>query len=197
MDIMKTLLNQLGDDGISEMASKVGANKEQTSSALEGIMPTLLNAMSANSKSKDGANGLLGALDRDHDGSGLDDLPSYLQKDDHEDGGKILKHVLGEKQGNVEEGLSMKTGLGGNQINKLMKMAAPLLMGFLGKQKKSASSGGGFDLGSISSLLGGFAKDADKATGLDLGDVMDLVGGLGGGSKKGGIGGLLGNLFGK
>lgn len=197
MDVMKTLLEQLGDNGISEMASKVGASKEQATSALEGIMPSLLGAMSKNSQSSDGASGLLGALDRDHDGSVFDDLGSFLGQDDHEDGGKILKHVLGDKQGNVEESLSAKTGLGGSQINKLMKMAAPLLMGLLGKQRKSGDNdSGGFDLGGLSGLLGGLANQADKNTGLDLGDIMDLVGGLGG-SKKGGLGGLLGNLFGK
>lgn len=194
---MKTLLDQLGDNGINEMASKIGAKPEQAKSALEGIMPTMLGAMSKNSQSSEGASGLLGALDRDHDGSIFDDLAGFLGRDDHDDGGKIVNHVLGDKQSNVEENLAMKTGLGGDQISKLMKMAAPLLMGLLGKQKKSEeSSKGGFDLGSFSGLLGGLANNADKSTGLDLGDIMDLVGGLGG-KKKGGLGGLLGGLFGK
>ena len=196
MDIMKTLLDTLGDNGISDMASKVGANKEQTKSALEGIMPSLLGAMSSNTKSANGASGLLGALDRDHDGSILDDIGGFINQDEHEDGGKILSHVLGDKQSNVEESLSMKTGMGGSQVNKLMKMAAPLLMGLLGKEKRNSASSGGFDLGGLSGLLGGFANQADQSTGLDLGDVMDLVGNLGN-SKKGGLGGLLGNLFGK
>ena len=78
-------------------------------------------------------------------------------------------------------------------------MAAPLIMGYLGKQKKQ--QGSGFDLGSIAGLLGGMANTSDKNTGLDLGDILNVVGGLSGNTgaaqKGGGIGGLLGKLFGK
>jgi len=97
----------------------------------------------------------------------------------------------------VESGLSQKTGLNSSQMSGLLKMVAPILMGYLGKQKKSQSSG--FDIGSITDLLGGLASESDKNTSLDLGDVFDIVGGLTGGSSKkssGGLGGMLGKLFG-
>jgi hypothetical protein len=78
-------------------------------------------------------------------------------------------------------------------------MAAPLIMGYLGKQKKQ--QGSGFDLGSIAGLLGGMSNTADKGTGLDLGDILQVVGGLSGGNSTqksgGGIGGILGKLFGR
>ena len=81
-----------------------------------------------------------------------------------------------------------------------MKMVAPILMGYLGKQRRQIESNG-FDLGGISSMLGGLAGEADRGTDLDLGEIMNTVGGLLGGSgssgqKSGGIGGMLGKLFG-
>jgi hypothetical protein len=107
--------------------------------------------------------------------------------------------VLGDKRNSVENGLSFKTGLNSSQVSKLLKIAAPLIMGYLGKQKKQ--QGSGFDLGSIAGLLGGMANTSDKSTGLDLGDILQAVGGLSGnksgGQSGGGIGGMLGKLFGR
>lgn len=161
-------------------------------------MPTLLGAMANNTKSESGASGLLGALDRDHDGSILDDITGFINQGDSAQGDGILKHVLGGQRTVVESGLSQKTGLNSSQMSGLLKMVAPILMGYLGKQKKSQSSG--FDNGSITDLLGGLASESHKNTSLDLGDVIDIVGGLtGGGSSKkssGGLGGMLGKLFG-
>ena len=203
MDITKILMNQLGEKGLSAMAEKIGADKSQTASALEGIMPTLLGAMSNNTKNPDGATGFLGALDRDHDGSILDDISGFITTSDSGPGEGILKHVLGGNQQQVENGLSQKTGLSSGQIGNLLKIAAPILMGYLGRQKKQESNSTGFDLGGLTGLLGGLAGQADQGTGLDLSDVMNMVGGLTGGNKtsspsaKGGIGGLLGKLFGR
>lgn len=108
-------------------------------------------------------------------------------------------HVLGNQRTVVESGLSQKTGLNSDQMSGLLKMVAPILMGYLGKQKNSHSSG--FDIGSSTDLLGGQASESDKNTILDLGDVFDIVGGLtGGGSgskSSGGLGGMLGKLFGR
>ena len=197
MDITQLLLSQLGDGGVDAMANKIGANKTQTASALEGIVPTLLGAMSSNTKSESGASGLLGALDRDHDGSILDDVSGFIGNSDNGPGEGILKHVLGDNRSTVENGLSAKTGLNSSQIGQLLKMAAPLIMGYLGKQKKQ--QGSGFDLGSIAGLLGGMSNTSDKSTGLDLGDILNVVGGLSGNSSTsqngGGIGGRLGKLF--
>jgi len=137
MDITKILMSQLGDNGIDALANKIGANKGQTTSALEGIMPTLLGAMSSNTKSSDDATGLLGALDRDHDGSILDDLTGFISKSDGDAGAGILKHVLGGNQTVVENSLSQKTGLKFSQVGNLLQMIAPMIMGYLGKQKKN------------------------------------------------------------
>lgn len=82
MDITKTLLSQLGDGGLEAIASNIGADKQQTSKALEGALPTLLGAMANNTKSESGASGLLGALDRDHDGSILDDITGFINQGD-------------------------------------------------------------------------------------------------------------------
>ncbi|MCB9260987.1 MAG: DUF937 domain-containing protein [Flavobacteriales bacterium] len=191
-------MSKLGQGGLDAMAEKIGATPQQTSTALEGIVPTLLGAMSNNAKSEGGASGLLGALDRDHDGSILDDITGFIGNSDSGPGAGILKHVLGNNQTSVENGLSAKTGLSSGQIGNLLKIAAPLLMGYLGRQKRQAGSGG-FDISSVAGLLGGLASTSDKSTGLDLSDILNMVGGLtgGGSTNQSSGGGLLGGLLGK
>jgi len=199
MDLTNILMSQLGDGGLEAIAGQIGADKNQTQQALSGIVPSLLGAMTNNSQSQSGASGLLGALDKDHDGSIFDDLGGFIGNFNNGPGDGILKHVLGDRRPQVEQGLSQKTGLNSSQIGNLLKIAAPMIMGYLGKQKRENSSGG-FDLGGIAGLLGGLTKSADQGTSLDLGDVLNIVGSLSGGGqsqKSGGLGGLLGKLFGR
>jgi len=171
-------------------------NKNQASSALEGIIPSLLGGMAKNTETPEGANGLLGALDRDHDGSVLDDVMGFLGGGQSESiGSGILKHVLGGNTNSVENSLANKVGVSSSGISSLMKMAAPLLLGMLGKQRRDSSSNG-FDAGNIGSILSGLAGNADNNTGLDLGDIFSMVGSLTGGGSSSGVGGLLKGLFG-
>jgi hypothetical protein len=196
-NVLEQLMNQLGPQAIQAISQQVGASEGQTTTALGGILPTLLGAMANNAKTTQGAQGLLGALDSDHDGSILDDVAGFVGNFSNGPGQGILKHVLGTNQPAVEQGLSAKTGLNGSQISNLLQIAAPLVLGYLGKQKKEASSG--FDISNIAQILGGMTQQADQSTGIDLGDILKVVGGLSGGNQNGGaasaITGLLGKLF--
>lgn len=198
MDIVKTLLSSLGDNGLDEMARRAGVSKNQTASALEGAIPVLLGSMAKNASSREGANGLLGALDRDHDGSILDDALGFLQGGNSEGmGSGILKHILGGNETQVESSLANKVGINSSSMTSILKMAAPFLLGLLGKQRRS-NANSGFDAGNIGNILSGLAGNADDSTGLDLGDIFNMVGALrgNGGSQAGGVGSLLKGLFG-
>jgi hypothetical protein len=123
-----------------------------------------------------------------------------------DDGGKILGHVLGSKQQNVENALSQKSGIDAGSVAQILKVAAPILMGVLGKQQKQqkASNQGGLE-GLLGGLLNNNSPQQEQSfleSILDAdgdGSVIDDVAGmvLGSDKKKGGIGGLLGGLFGK
>ncbi len=197
-DISNQLLGQIGHQGIQDISRQIGADEDQTTRALSGIIPTLLGAMATNSKTESGANGIFSALDSDHDGSILDNITDFIGNYNQGPGEGILRHVLGRNQPVVESGLSAKTGLDSSQISKLLKIAAPLIMGYLGREKRT-NNNQGFDLGSISDLLGGLTRESDQSTGLDLGDILNVVGGLTDNKtqRSGGIGGLLGKLFGR
>ena len=194
-DVLNQLLNQLGPQGVAAISKQIGADENKTVDALGGVIPTLLGAMANNSKTQEGASGLLGALDRDHDGSVLDDALGFIGNFTNGPGEGILKHVLGGNKPVVENGLSQKTGLNSGQIGNLLKIAAPLVMAYLGRQKKEGSSG--FDISNIANILGGMTQQADQSTRLDLGDIVSVVGSLTGNQtqqQSGGAGGMLGLL---
>ncbi|NNC83320.1 MAG: DUF937 domain-containing protein [Flavobacteriales bacterium] len=196
MDLTRELMQNLGENGIHRISQEVGMQPQETKTAMSAIVPVLLGAMAQNSQSTEGANGLLSALDRDHDGSVLDDIGGFLggamQGNRSSNGSGILRHILGDKKEPIEHGLSNKIGVDSNSISKLMSMLAPLVMAYLGKQKRSSGTGG-FDTGGLGGLLGKLAGGSRQSGGIDVGDIMDMMGGLSGSSKS--SGGMLGGLL--
>jgi len=123
------------------------------------------------------------------------------------DGAGILGHILGSKQPQVENALSSKSGLDAGSISQILKVAAPILLGFLGKQTRQQNV---TSPDALSGLLGGLMGGGSAANKqqslieslLDSdgdGSVIDDLAGmvLSGNKKGGGLGGLLGGLFGK
>ncbi|WP_303319012.1 DUF937 domain-containing protein [Flavivirga abyssicola] len=207
--ILDLLNSDLGKTIISGVAGQTGQDESKTGSVLTMALPVLMQAMKRNSATPQGAEGLLSALNGKHDGSILDNLGGLFSGgvDDNvlNDGGKILGHVLGGKQQHVENALSQKSGMDAGSIAQILKVAAPILMGVLGKQSRqqNVSNSSGIE-GLLGGLLGGNSPKQEQSfieSILDAdgdGSVVDDVAGmvLGGNKKKGGLGGLLGGLFG-
>ncbi len=196
--LVDSLMQQLESKGATDqIASKLGVPPGKASAALAAAVPAILAGIAKNTQKPDGAAALAGALDKDHDGSVLDE-GDYFDRFQEKKGDRILGHVFGSKEPEVETQVSALSGLSAGQGADLMKMLAPLVMGYLGKEKSS----GGLDIGSLSSMLGGGSGSAGG--GLNLpGGLGDLLEGLGGGAtagttgskkKSGGLGGLLGRL---
>ncbi|MCX7549731.1 DUF937 domain-containing protein [Xanthomarina sp. F2636L] len=208
--ILDLLNTDMGKTIINGVAGQTNQSESKTNEVLVMALPVLMQAMKRNAASPQGAEGLLNALNSKHDGSILDNLGGLFEGGVNssvlDDGGKILNHVLGNKQQHVENAIGARAGVDAGSVANILKVAAPLLMGMLGKQSKESnvnSSSG------IESLLGGLLSgnsanneqsflesilDAD-GDGSVIDDVAGMV--LGGSKKKGGLGGLLGGLFGK
>ncbi len=209
--ILDLLNSDLGKSIISGVAGSTGNDTNKTSSVLTMALPVLMKAMQRNASTPEGAEGLMGALSGKHDGSILDNLGGLFGGgvDDtvKQDGAGILGHVLGNRQQGVEKVISQKSGIDAGSVANILKVAAPILMGVLGKQKREQNVHNSGDLtGLLGGLLGGnetkneqsFLEKILDADG-DGSVVDDVAGMLLGGNKKqsGGLGGLLGGLFGK
>ncbi|MCW5516673.1 DUF937 domain-containing protein [Muriicola sp. Z0-33] len=209
--LLDLLNSPMGKQLISGVASETGQAENKTSDVLSMAMPLLLGAMKKNVAQPGGAEGLMSALSSKHDGSILDNLQGLfgggVNKEVVDDGAGILGHVFGNKQPQVENALSQKSGVDAGSIGQILKIAAPIVMGFLGKQKAQSNVQDAQGMnGLLGSMLGGQPEQNQSliTTLLDAdgdGSILDDVAGMvmGGGSKKksGGLGGLLGGLFGK
>ncbi|WP_179353731.1 DUF937 domain-containing protein [Winogradskyella vidalii] len=209
--ILDLLNSDLGKTIISGVSGSTGTDESKTSSVLTMALPVLTKAMERNASTTEGAEGLMGALSGGkHDGSILDNLGGLfgggVDESVKNDGDKILSHVLGSKQEGVQQVIGQKAGLDASSVQNILKVAAPILMGVLGKQASQNNVSSSND---ISGLLGGLLGGSDAANEQNFlekildadgdGSVIDDVAGmvLGGNKSEGGIGNVLGGLFGK
>lgn len=207
--ILDLLNSDLGKTIISGVAGQTGQEESKTGNVLTMALPVLMQAMKRNAATPQGAEGLISALNNKHDGGILDNLGGLfsggVDSNVLDDGGKILGHVLGGKQQHVENALSQKSGIDAGSVAQILKVAAPILMGVLGKQSRQQNVNSSTGVESLlGGLLGGNSSQQEQSfleSILDAdgdGSVIDDVAGmvLGGNKKKSGLGGLLGGLFG-
>lgn len=206
--IINLLGGDLGKSLIEGLSSQTGQSKSNTSNLLNMAMPVLMQAMQRNAATPKGASGLLGALGGKHDGSILDNLGAVFSGSNssaiEQDGGKILGHVFGNRQQNVQNALSKQSGIDVTSVGKILKMAAPVVMGLLGKQQRQSSIN---DANGLTNMLGGLIggnfrneKQSFIESILDAdndGSIVDDVAGAVLGKRNSGIGGILGKLFNK
>ena len=178
------------EDSVDAIAQKTGASSDQATKLIASSLPLLLNGMTNNASTEDGARSLAGALTQ-HTDTGT--MVQQITDVDDEDGGKIVQHILGSDSENVINALAKETQLDTRQVSTGLASLAPALMSVLSAfMKMSSQSGGGLDLSGLFGMFGGSQQNASSSLGL-------LSGLLGGGSAQntaGGLGSLLGGLMG-
>ena len=185
MSLLDLLQDQLSGQQAAQLSQKIGVDQTTGEKAIGAVLPALMAALAGNARNREGATKLAEALERDHDGSILDDLPGFLSRGDTKDGEGILKHALGARRPAVEAEVAKQTGLDSKAISGLLPLLAPLVMGALGRQRLQA----GLDPNGLSSMLAGEGERArevapgamnllgalldDEGDGLDAGDLAD------------------------
>jgi hypothetical protein len=188
---------------IGDIADKFGVSPDVARQAVQEGGAALLGGLAKNAETPEGSSAIEEALNRHVGFSGA----SSVDEVDQTDGDKIVKHVFGDKKGEVVDSLtkSEKTA-GGIDFGKLLPILAPIIMGVIANAKGSSGSGGGGLGGILGGLFGGSQQEqpsGGQASGGGLGDILGGLGGiLGGGSSSGSQGGgnvigdILGGLFG-
>ncbi len=159
-DLMELLQGQFGQMIVQGAASQLGGDESKVQSAVQAAIPMLMGALKKNAQDPDKAAGLFNALQSKHDGSIFDQLGDifgggFVNDDVVQDGEKILGHVFGEKKEVVAQAVSKKAGIDTSQALDILKMAAPVVMGMLGKQIRQNNVNDASGLGGIlDNLLG-------------------------------------------
>ena len=217
MSLIDLITGNAGNQVASDAENKFGISKNQVIALLAVAAPLVISYLRNKSQDANEAEALNNALDRDHDGSILDNPAMAEQR--QAEGGSILDHIFGGQKSQVENSLSEQTGISMNKIGPILGMLAPLIMGYIGREKANngVNSGGGLgDL--LGGILGGAQNQAQAQASNPLNDILgsvlgggqaqssgnplnDIIGSvLGGGQQQqqqGGLGGLLGSIFGK
>lgn len=218
MNLIELITGNAGNQVASQAENKFGISKNQIIALLAVAAPLVISYLRKKSQEDPNeAEALNNALDKDHDGSILDNpaqVESRLQE-----GGSILDHIFGGQKAQVENQLSQNTGISMDKIGPILAMLAPLIMGYIGKEKQSSGVNSGGGLGDLlGGILGGAQNQAQAEPSNPLNDILGSV--LGGGSQQssgnplndilgsvlgggqqqqqqqGGLGGLLGSILG-
>lgn len=169
---LQDLLGQSqGGEAVEQISQQVGAEPSLVNTAIQYALPAIIGGLANNAADPQGAQSLDNALTNDHDGSILGNLGGLgslimgqLQTPEPTppqlDGGGILGHILGGSQGQVAQDVSQKSGLQMGQVAQILMMLAPIVMGYLGKQKQQQGVGADGLGGLLGGLLGGNAQAA-------------------------------------
>ncbi len=211
--ILDLLNSEMGKQIIGGISHETKQPMDKTASVVTLAMPLLLGAMKRNANNQNGAAQLMNALDSKHTGDILENLTGLfgggVNEEVKQDGLGILGHILGGSQKNAVQALSQKSGVDTNTVMQILQVAAPILLGYLGKQKQQQAVNSESGIGDLlGSLMGGGQGQSKQQSmieslldGNNDGSIIDDIAGMviGGGNnkKKGGLGGLLGGFFGK
>lgn len=195
--LLEIVSSSLDQRTLNQIAAQLGASPEVTARAAAAAVPALVGALNQQAATPQGAASLLNALDRDHDGSVLDDLGGLLGGSGGLggllggsgglgdllgggnsggglgkalDGAGILGHILGGRRSGVENKIGQASGLDAGMVGKLLELLAPIVMAALARAKSSGSGG------SLTDILGGATAESNAGLGGMLGSLLDRDG---------------------
>ncbi|MGV4437972.1 DUF937 domain-containing protein [Ornithobacterium rhinotracheale] len=158
MDIQNLITSALNNQVIGQMSKSLGVDDSKVSSVISMAVPAILGQMNKNAQTPQGAESLNHALN-DHSGSILDNLSGLLGgAANNAEGESILNHIFGGKQEQLAQNLGTQAGLSSGNVMQILSTIAPLIMGFLGKEKQQ----GNLNSNNISDLLGSLLSGATK-----------------------------------
>jgi hypothetical protein len=157
--IFEGLADLQSPEAARTLSRQLGTDEAATQSAVAAALPALMGALSRTGTSRDGAQSLLAALDRDHDGSILDDLLGALGGEGSGSAEGILGHLLGARRGAVESQIGRQSGLDPASVGKILAALAPLVMGALGRARRQ----GNWDADGLARELGAERTRAEEA----------------------------------
>ncbi|MDO5615042.1 MAG: DUF937 domain-containing protein [Cruoricaptor ignavus] len=178
MNLIDLLTGSAGNQVAAQAENKFGVSKNQIIALLAVAAPLIISYLRKKSQDSKEAEALNNALDRDHDGSILNNPDQALNR--QSEGNSILDHIFGGQKAQVENSLSQQTGISMSQIGPILSMLAPVIMGYIGKEKQQNN----VNAGGLGDLLGGILGNANNQaqSSNPLNDILGQV--LGDGSQQ-------------
>ena len=147
--ITQIIMQQLSGGASRTIAQRLGVSESTANNAVQVAVPLLLAALARNASAPQGAESLHQAINKDHDGSILDNLMGYLGNPQSANGAGILSHVFGGQRPAIENNLAQATGMDQGSAGSLLETLAPVVMGAVGQAQQQ----NGLDPSGLSHLL--------------------------------------------
>jgi hypothetical protein len=193
LDIVADIMKQVATgDNLAMISKSVGGDGKAVQSALSMGLPMIMGSM-ANTVSKPGGADMLTKMLAQAGGSSpLDNMGGFLGNPAAAGGSGMLNMLFGSQMGTIQNAISQKTGLPPAAVGKVLEIAAPLVMGYVGKmflQQKMDAAG-------LTSLLGDQSKMALQGS-PDAAALAKQFMGAAVPESSGGVTGILKKFFGK
>lgn len=170
MDMNSMFQALLSSDALGQVSKQAGVSEKDAAAVLEDVLPVLLNGMKGQASNESTSASFLKAL-ADHSKDDTSDVSGFLKTVDAEDGGKIVKHLLGSEEEVVAAKAKKKSGIDTKTILKIMALVAPLLMSQMGKAAKESekTAKGNIGTSDVMEIISGLSD------GVGIGDVLKIA----------------------
>ena len=174
MNLLALLKDNLSPEMISKVANLVGEDTGKTAIAISGILPVIMGGVVEKASTTEGATGIMSMLSSGgHDGRMMNNLGSMLSGGSSTDGvmasgSGILSSLFGDKISGIVNVISNFAGIKSGSANSLLSLAAPMVMGIIGKQV----SGSNMSSNGLMSLLTSQKDHVADAMPAGLGDKL-------------------------
>jgi hypothetical protein len=155
--LLDSLSQMVTPDLLSQAASALGENQGGVSRGIGAVLPMLLGGVASRANDTNFASSLFKLVTNPgNDLGAVGDLGKLLSPGAGSSpmmglGSQLLGSLFGNNLGAVGSALAGYAGIRPQSANSLLSMAAPLVLGVLGKQVKT----GGLNVSSLASLLSG------------------------------------------
>jgi hypothetical protein len=182
MNLVDLVKDQLGSNVLTRLAETLGTSPDNTRTAVNAAVPTLLTALGSVASTREGARDLATAVGSVDDRV-LDNLPQSLSGGGRSGlnlgdmGTKLLGSLLGGNTlSSLASALGRFTGLGSGSVSSLLTLLAPIVLGVL----KNRTGGMGADATSLANLFEGQRQNIVSALPSGLSDQLASVPGMSG-----------------
>ena len=168
MALADDILSGIDSGTLNDIAQQVGVEPDKLQTIIRDSLPALLGGMEQNVQSGDGAASLANALGQHADANPLGDMGALING---ALGSGILEKVLGGATPNVSEAIGNKAGASGVDVEKILKIVAPIVMAYLAKR---LTQGGKADPAVVQQEVQNASTEA-KAEAPDLGSILGSI----------------------
>jgi len=191
MDIVADLMKQVATgDNLSMISTSVGGDGKAVQSALGMGLPMIMGSMANTASKPGGADTLTKMLAQAGGSNPLDNMSGFLGNPAAAGGSGMVSTLFGSQMGMIQNAIAQKTGLPPAAVGKVLEIAAPLVMGYVGKMFVQQK----MDKKSLTGLLGDQSKMALQASPDAAAIAKELTGAT---ETSGGIGSILKKVLGK